>query len=92
MILHYALSYADAFDIATALYMHAVLNHTGQGSREYAIHSDLEAVAFRPSPCLRDENDLSETEREIYDALVAGDLDIDHAVNRLHDFVHASED
>jgi hypothetical protein len=63
----------DRFDVCEAYYVYAMLHHNGQWTNEYAIFGRLHRLGFKPSPLLRDENDLSENGREIYDRLVNGD-------------------
>lgn len=68
--------YFDRYDICEAFYVYAMLNHNGQWSKEYAIFGRLENLGFKPSILLRDENDLDENAREIYENLVNGDSEV----------------
>jgi len=68
--------YFDRFDICEAYFVYAMLYHSGQWSKEYAIFGRLNRMGFKASPLLRDENDLSENGREIFNALVNGDREV----------------
>ena len=60
----------DRFDICSAYYWYAVQHHTGQGSKEYAIHSALDRIDY--SPGLSDQHgNLTETAQMIYEDLVS---------------------
>lgn len=60
----------NRFDICEAYYLYAMLWHSGQGSKEYAIFARLERIRFRARPMLSRRRDLEENARIIYDRLV----------------------
>jgi hypothetical protein len=62
--------YFDRFDICAALWMLAMLWHSGQGSATYAKFAQLERLRFKPSPLWSVPADLPENAREIYRQLV----------------------
>ena len=69
--------YFDKFDICEAYFVYMMLWHSGglterdrQLNRNDSISCQLHRIKFTPSPLIRDENDLTENGREIYDALV----------------------
>lgn len=67
--------------ICTAYYVYAMLNHGGMWTPEYAVFGRLLKLGFRASPMLRDENDLVDEERWLYDRLVSGEsrcMDVSH--------------
>lgn len=60
----------NRFDICEAYYVYAMLWHSGQASKEYAIFGRLHRMEFSPRPSLSSETDLEDNARAIYDNLV----------------------
>lgn len=69
-------AYFDRFDICEAYYLYAMLYHGGQWSKEYAIFGRLHNMGITPRPGLRDEDDLSENGRAIFNRLVRGEVEV----------------
>lgn len=61
----------NRFDICEAYYVFAMLYHTGQGSKEYAIFGRLRKLGFSPGLYLCSKEGLTENGLEIYRKLVA---------------------
>jgi hypothetical protein len=61
----------NRIDICEAYYLFACQYHNGQGSITYKIFGRLDALGFRASCMLKDEEDLNDNAREIFEHLVA---------------------
>lgn len=61
----------NRFDVCEAWYAYASENHSGQGSRAYAIFGRLDRMRFRPGLGVRERgrDALTDNGKAIYDSL-----------------------
>ena len=60
----------DRFDICSAWFVYAMLWHRGQWSPEYEIFGRLNRMKYKSSPLYRNEHDLTDNAKLIYEQLV----------------------
>lgn len=61
--------YWNRFDICAAFYLYAVNYHSGQWSKEYAIHGRLAKLGFSPGLSVQN-GELEENAQAIYENLI----------------------